>query len=266
MLKNGFVKIHRSLLDWEWYNDIPTKTLFIHLILTVSINDSRWQGIEVKRGSRVSSLDILSNETGLTTRQLRTAIKHLEMTGELTRYKYPKFTVFSVNNFDKFQEVAVDRQSADNLTTSERQQYKKIKEDKEDKEVVRSPQNGKTEQVFELFSSICKSFEQPTRTGLIINQTERLLQQYSLEQFETVFKKAEGSNYLKGKNNNNWKADFEWITKDDKFEKILTGFYDDWKSGKANNKLNALPENDDNADMNMQIDGLMNMLTVSNVD
>ncbi len=127
VLKSGFIKLYRSLLDWEWYDDIPTKTLFIHLILTVNIIDSRWQGIEVKRGSRVSSLDALSNETGLTIRQLRAAIKHLEMTGELTRCKYPKFTVFSVNNFDKFQEVTVERQPCDNLTTSKRQQNKNTK-------------------------------------------------------------------------------------------------------------------------------------------
>lgn len=136
MLENGFVKIYRSLLKWEWYDDINTKVVFLHLLLTVSIEDSKWHGITVKRGSRVSSYAILAKETKLTERQVRTSISHLETTGELTRHKYPNFTVFTVNNYDKFQQVTGEtteqRQGNDKATTGQRQQYKKVKEDKED--------------------------------------------------------------------------------------------------------------------------------------
>ncbi|MDO4157196.1 MAG: hypothetical protein Q4D37_10540, partial [Oscillospiraceae bacterium] len=105
MLESGFVKIYRSLLKWEWYDDINTKVVFLHLLLTVSIEDSKWHGITVKRGSRVSSYAILAKETKLSIDMVRTAIKHLESTGEITRYKYPKYTVFTVNNYDKFQNI-----------------------------------------------------------------------------------------------------------------------------------------------------------------
>ena len=121
MLENGFVKIYRSLLKWEWYDDINTKVVFLHLLLTVSIEDSKWHGITVKRGSRVASYAVLANETKLTVKQIRTAISHLETTGEVARYKHAKFTVFSINNYDKYQ-----------LRASNGQQYKKDKEDKED--------------------------------------------------------------------------------------------------------------------------------------
>lgn len=138
MLENGFVKIYRSLLKWEWYDDINTKVVFLHLLLTVSITDSKWHGITVKRGSRVASYAVLAKETKLTERQVRTSISHLEMTGELTRHKYPNFTVFAINNYDKFQQMAREtagqRQGNDKATTGQRQQYKKVKEDKEDKE------------------------------------------------------------------------------------------------------------------------------------
>ena len=36
MLKNGYIKLYRSLLDWEWYDDTVTKCLFLHLLLTVN--------------------------------------------------------------------------------------------------------------------------------------------------------------------------------------------------------------------------------------
>lgn len=136
MLESGYIKLYRSLLNWEWYDDINTKTVFLHLLLTVNIAKRQWHGITVPCGSRVSSYAVLAKETRLTERQVRTAISHLETTGELTRYKYPNFTVFAINNYDKYQlltdETTWQRQGNDKVATGQRQQNKKIEEDKED--------------------------------------------------------------------------------------------------------------------------------------
>lgn len=138
MLENGYVKLYRSLLKWEWYDDVNTKVVFLHLLLTVSIEDSRWHGTVIRRGSRVSSYAVLAKETRLSVDMVRTAIKHLESTGEVTRYKYPKYTVFAINNFDKFQSVPSNvpgsSQGRPKVVPRSSQQYKKVKEDKEDKE------------------------------------------------------------------------------------------------------------------------------------
>ncbi len=48
--KKGFIALQRSILEWEWYNDIPTKTLFIHILLKANFKDKNWQGHLVKRG------------------------------------------------------------------------------------------------------------------------------------------------------------------------------------------------------------------------
>ena len=82
MLESGYIKLYRSLLNWEWYDDINTKTVFLHLLLTVNIAKRQWHGITVPCGSRVSSYAVLAKETRLTERQVRTAISHLETTGE----------------------------------------------------------------------------------------------------------------------------------------------------------------------------------------
>ena len=136
-LDKGYIKLWRSMLTWEWYDDPPTKDVYLHLILTASISPSIWHGIEIPRGSLVSSYRKIAEQTGLTIRQARTAVNHLELTGEVTRSTYPKFTVFTLNNYDKFQEVTSKTQGKrsqsdkhfDNQPTSNRQQYKKIKED-----------------------------------------------------------------------------------------------------------------------------------------
>ena len=138
MLENGYVKLYRSMLKWEWYDDVNTKVVFLHLLLTVSIEDSKWHGITVKRGSRVSSYAVLAKETGLSVKQLRPAITHLETTGEVARIKYPKYTVFAINNYDEFQsragKTAGKGQGKGRVRAGKGQQYKKVKEDKEDKE------------------------------------------------------------------------------------------------------------------------------------
>ena len=142
MLENGYVKIYRSLLKWEWYDDVNTKVVFLHLLLTVSIEDSKWHGITVKRGSRVSSYPVLAKETGLSVKQLRTAISHLEATGEVARTKYPKYTVFAINNYDTFQLGAGKGQGKGRVRAGKGQQYKKVKEDKEDKEAFSPPSSS----------------------------------------------------------------------------------------------------------------------------
>ncbi len=267
MLKIGFIKLHRSLLDWEWYDDIPTKTLFIHLILTGNINNSNWHGIQIKRGGRIASIETLSNETGLTKQQVRTATKHLESTGELTRCKYPKFTVFLVNNYDKFQGITECSQPIDNLPTENQQQNKNNKKLKEKKEDIFNISSEQTEQIFQLFNSVCKSYEPAMFTNTTAERIEKLLQQYSIQQFRTMFEKAESSAYLKGENCYNWKADFEWMLKDDKFTKILNGFYDDRKTNKSdNNKVNPMTENEENTAINAQIEELIAMSITSNIN
>lgn len=136
MLESGYIKLYRSLLNWEWYDDINTKTVFLHLLLTVNIAKRQWHGITVPCGSRVCSYAVLASETRLSVDKVRTAIKHLEATGEITRCKYPKCTVFTVNNYDKFQNVPSispgDYQDSPEVVPKSSQQNKKIEEDKED--------------------------------------------------------------------------------------------------------------------------------------
>lgn len=103
MLENGYIKLHRSLLKWEWYDDINVFKLFIHLLLTVNLYDEKWQGKTIKRGTRVTSYSVLSKETNLSMRQVRTALNKLSATQSVTIKTTPKYTVVTVNNYDKFQ-------------------------------------------------------------------------------------------------------------------------------------------------------------------
>ena len=104
--QKGYVKIYRSIIDWEWYKDANTRNVFLHLLFTSNYKEGKWRGHTIKRGQRAVSVDKLSKELYMSVRSVRTAINHLNSTGELTSLKLPECTLFTISNYDKFQAVS----------------------------------------------------------------------------------------------------------------------------------------------------------------
>ena len=73
-MNEGFIKIYRQLLEWEWYTDVNTKVLFLHCLLKANYKTKKYQKNTVKKGSFVTSLESLSKETGLTIKMNEEAI------------------------------------------------------------------------------------------------------------------------------------------------------------------------------------------------
>ena len=59
----------------------------------------------------------------------------------------------------------------------------------------------------------------------------RLKTGYTLDDFQTLFEKAEASDFLKGANKRNWSATFDWLICDSNMAKVLDGNYDAKGSG-----------------------------------
>ena len=110
------------------------------MLLKANWKDGNFKGTTVPRGSFVSSIGKLSSEIGLTEREIRTAISHLKMTGEVTSKTANRFTVFTVVKYDLYQtndkqnvsQEPVKRQPNDILTTT-------IEEKKEGKKGRNTP-------------------------------------------------------------------------------------------------------------------------------
>ncbi len=115
----GWVKLHRSILEWEWYSDINTKVLFLHLLLKSNHKDKKFQGMTVKRGQVVTGLSILSLETSLSVQRLRTSLNKLKSTNEITIETSTKGTVITIVNYD-FYQISDDDQQAEQQTSNKR--------------------------------------------------------------------------------------------------------------------------------------------------
>lgn len=99
----GWIKLHRRLLDWEWYSDTNMVRLFLHLLLKANSSDRRWQGREVPRGSLVTSRATLEAETGLSQKTIRTCLARLIATGEIEVEATHRFSIITICNFGDYQ-------------------------------------------------------------------------------------------------------------------------------------------------------------------
>ena len=67
----GWIKLHRQILEWEWFSDINTFRLFLYIILKANHKEKKYRGMDLKVGTIITSRDILAIETGLSVRQAK---------------------------------------------------------------------------------------------------------------------------------------------------------------------------------------------------
>lgn len=105
MGKGNWIKLHRSLIEWEWWDDHNATRLLVCLLLSVNYEDKRWKGVLIKAGSMVLSWDTLSSKSGLTVKQCRIAMKKLEGAGEVAREVTNRFQLVTLAKWEKLQAV-----------------------------------------------------------------------------------------------------------------------------------------------------------------
>lgn len=147
---NGYIKIHRSLLDWEWWDDINTFRLFMTILLMANWKSKKWHGKRIKRGQLWTSIESLSERSGLTFQQTRTALNKLISTGEITSKVTNEGRLITVANYGFYQSDEVgatngltskltNEQQTSNkplTTTEERKERYKKEEEVPDKEAI----------------------------------------------------------------------------------------------------------------------------------
>jgi hypothetical protein len=102
----GYVKVHRSLLGWEWWDDHTCTRVFLYLILAVNWQEKKWMGITIKPGSMVTTHEGIASACGLTEKQVRRSLDVLESGSVIVREKAGKGQLVTLANWAKFQEDA----------------------------------------------------------------------------------------------------------------------------------------------------------------
>ena len=161
-MNDGYIKLHRKIVDWEWYDDLPVFRLFIHLLLKANHEDRKWRGSTVKRGSCITSYATLMNETKLSKKQIERALKKLQETGEVEKVTNSQNTLIIITNYNLYQDKGEtkEKQRGSEGETEEKQRgtnknEKNVKNDKN----IRKKENTKEKKIVS-FSSILDDYTQ----------------------------------------------------------------------------------------------------------
>lgn len=98
----GYVKIYRSILEWEWAGVPEMLSLWLRMLLKAEPKDRRWKGVVIRRGQFVTTVRDLAKESNLSVRQVRTILERLKATQETTHSTTHRYTIITICNYDRY--------------------------------------------------------------------------------------------------------------------------------------------------------------------
>lgn len=136
MAELGWIKLHRKILEWEWFKDSNTLMVFIYLLCHAQWHDSRFMGHEVKAGQLVTGRKKIAEDLKISEQSVRTSLNHLKSTNEITIKSTNKFSLITIENWAVYQgdddeaNQQINQQANQQLTnnqptTNHIQEYKK---------------------------------------------------------------------------------------------------------------------------------------------
>ena len=251
-MQQGWLKIHRKILDNFLWEDRPFSRgqAWIDLILIANHEDKTtiFNGnvVEIKRGQKMTSLRKLSDRWGWSITKTKKFLEVLQSEKMLTYKSNSKNTVYTIVNFNDYQEK---QEHKNNTKITQKENRKKIeikqketnkndKNDKNDKNIFNNLSNDKLfvpliERWNELPDTISKIsiLKKDTQRFKMLSQR---VNEYGADKVLEAIEKIKQSPFLQGKNNRGWTITFEWFVRPNNFVKVLEGNYIDKKINKGN--------------------------------
>lgn len=168
--------------DWEWYENTNVFRLFYHCLLHTNLEDKRYCGKEIKAGQFVSSITRISAETGLTESQVRTALKKLKDTGYISTKSTNKYTIYTVNEYQKY----IGGQVAETTT-----EENKVVENgtKMEQTVERKMEQTDEKAINDCFERLWKKYPSKKGKGQVSDTKKKVLYQIGEEHIQRALKR-----------------------------------------------------------------------------
>lgn len=144
MNSESWIKLHRQILNWEWYSDTNTFRVFMHCLLMAQRDDYKYRGVQLRAGQFTTGIFEMADILGLSNQQVRTALKKLEKSGEINKQSTSQYSIITVNNWNLYQQV--NKRITNEQQTNNKRITTKQEERIENKEVVvigKQPQQQK---------------------------------------------------------------------------------------------------------------------------
>jgi hypothetical protein len=99
----GYVRLHRRLLEWEWFGDSTTVHVLMFILLRANWQKKVWQGHVIEPGQLITSRLSIADSCGLTEKQVRGALDKLKGAGVITTDRAGLGQRISLQNWAEYQ-------------------------------------------------------------------------------------------------------------------------------------------------------------------
>ena len=251
-MQQGWLKIYRKILDNFLWEDRPFSRgqAWIDLILIANHEDKTtiFNGnvVEIKRGQKMTSLRKLSDRWGWSITKTKKFLEVLQSEKMLTYKSNSKNTVYTIVNFNDYQEKQehknntkiTQKENRNKTEIKQKETNKNDKNDKNDKNIFNNLSNDKLfvpliERWNELPDTISKisTLKKDTQRFKMLSQR---VSEYGADKVLEAIEQIKRSSFLLGQNNSGWTITFEWFVRPNNFIKVLEGNYIDKKINKGN--------------------------------
>ena len=101
---NGFISLHRKVIEWEWYTDPDTFRVFIHLLMMANYAPAKVRGRDVARGQHITSTVRLVDTLNISFSRVRKALTRLREGGEIIiENPSNRFSLVTIVKYDSYQ-------------------------------------------------------------------------------------------------------------------------------------------------------------------
>lgn len=117
----GWIRFHRKFIKWGWFKKPYMFHLFGYLLMMACHEDIVWQGVKIKRGQLITGRNSISANTGISAQCVRTCIKRLKSTNEITIKSTKQYSIITITNYDYYNpiEKKSTNESANDLTNDQ---------------------------------------------------------------------------------------------------------------------------------------------------
>lgn len=104
----GFIVIDRKIQDWKWWGNTNAMSIWLYLLVGANWKDGYWHGIEVKRGSLITSKVKMAEMLRMNRRTIDHWLKVFAEEGQITYQCTSNYTAITIENYDKYQCLDTD--------------------------------------------------------------------------------------------------------------------------------------------------------------
>lgn len=99
----GWIKLHREIANWRWATSPNHLILFLQVLIRANFKPTHWRKELIQPGQLLTGRKQLSSWTGLSEMQVRTVLRDLQSTQEITIKTTKNYSIITILNWDKYQ-------------------------------------------------------------------------------------------------------------------------------------------------------------------